>query len=228
MSDRAAPPATGQRQRELFFSLVGRHLAALDHVLRHEIAYLESVGTLLPRELRPEEVVDATLVRACREFVERPPEGKIKRWLLALAKQQLAAEVARLKGWRDRTPVRLEHDVPETPPTEQVSRLGEEILDFHEPDEDLKVEDVLPDLEAPSPEEEIARQEMRWCVSAALAGMPEEWRRLLLLRHVEGLGGAALARAAGKSPADVRRILGHAIPYLRQRLLESGCRFKAA
>jgi RNA polymerase sigma factor (sigma-70 family) len=119
--------------------------------------------------------------------------------------------------------VRLEDDVPETPPEEHVSRLGEEILEFYEPDEDLKIEDVLADLEVATPEEETEARDLQWCVDAALAGLPDQWRELLLLRYVDGLTGAELATAAGKPEAAVQRTLEHAREYLRQRLVDAGC-----
>ena len=50
-------------------------------------------------------------------------------------------------------------------------------------------------------------------------------RRALLLRHLDGLAGPRLARALGKSPSEIRRVLDHAQKYVRQRLMESGCRF---
>jgi DNA-directed RNA polymerase specialized sigma24 family protein len=109
-----------------------------------------------------------------------------------------------------------------------VSTLGDEILDFYEPDEDLKLEDIIPDLDAQSPEEEAARSELRQCVDVALAGLPREWRRALLLRYTEGLMGAALATALHRTPAETERILDNARAVLRQHLVESGCRLKKA
>ena len=113
------------------------------------------------------------------------------------------------------------------PPSEWVTTLGEERLDFYEPDEDLKLEDVLPDLEIPTPEDVAATRELRDCIGAALKGLPREWRRAVLLRYVEGLHGARLAKALGKTPPEAHRLLDHARHDLRQRLLEAGCRFKA-
>jgi DNA-directed RNA polymerase specialized sigma24 family protein len=108
--------------------------------------------------------------------------------------------VARLKSWHAHTPVHTDEDVPETPPEELVSRLGEETLDFHEPDEDLKVEDLVPDLDLPSPEPHAERDELRWWLETALAGLPSAWREILLLRHVEGLPGSTCA-SGSSSPA---------------------------
>jgi DNA-directed RNA polymerase specialized sigma24 family protein len=93
--------------------------------------------------------------------------------------------------------VRLEEDVLETPPPESVTTLGEEIVYFHQPDEDLRLEDVLPDMDVETPEEHAERTELRVCVNARLTALPPRWRRALLLRYVDGLTGAALAHALG-------------------------------
>jgi RNA polymerase sigma factor (sigma-70 family) len=222
------PAEAGHRNRELFFSLAGQHLRPLTDLVRHKIAYYEAVGDLLPGELAPEDVMDAVLLQAYREFVRTPPDGSMRRWLIGLARDHLRSEVKRLKGWRARTAVRTEEDVPETPPTEAVSALGDEILDFHEPDEDLKVEDILPDLEVPTPEDEAARREVQRCVSASLAGTPRAWRLVLTRRYVDGLTGRALAQAVGMLESQVERVLEQATGYLRQRLVELGCRFTRA
>ena len=148
-------------------------------------------------------------------------------WLTLLAIEHLNAEVKRRRAERART-ISIEQDVPETPPTEEVSTLGHEILDFYEPDEDLKLEDLVPDLDAPTPEQEAAWNELRRRAVAVLASMPSEWRRILLLHHVDGLAGAELAKAVGRTKAETERILAHAREYLREKLREAGYGFKAA
>jgi RNA polymerase sigma factor (sigma-70 family) len=220
----ASSPA--ERTRAQFFSLMGRHLEDVYPVVRHLLSHAEAVGDLLPGELTPEDVVDAVILRAYREFVKAPPEQSIRRWLVGIAREHVEAEIKRLRAWHARTLRRMEENVPDTPPTEWVSTLGDETLDFHEPDEDLKLEDVLPDLEVPTPEEVAETRELRGCVRAALATMPREWRQTLLRRHVDGLSGAELAKALGRSELETRRVLEHARQYLRQRLLESGCALK--
>jgi RNA polymerase sigma factor (sigma-70 family) len=211
-----------QRSRELFFALVGPHVKRLYHFVRHLLGYQEAVGNLRPGELPADEVVDALLVRAYREFVKQPPPSRPKGWLIEQARRQVAIEVRRLGVWQGRTSVHTEDEVPATPPAEYVTRLGEEILEFHEPDENLKVEDVIPDLDLTAPDERAESDELRWSVTAALAGLPEEWREIVLLHHVEGLAGAELARVAGTSPAEVEAVLDLARQYLRQRLVEMG------
>jgi len=47
-----------QQNREMFFSSAGQQLNRLYEFVRHQLAYLESTGDLLPGELRPEDVID--------------------------------------------------------------------------------------------------------------------------------------------------------------------------
>jgi len=213
-----------QQNREMFFSLAGQHLNGLYEFVRHQVAYFESLGDLIRGELTPEEVVDAVLVRAYREFVKEPAGREIGSWLSRLATEQLQAEVKRLKSKRDRT-IHIEEDIPETPPVEAVTTLGDEILDFYQPDEDLKLEDVFPDIKVPTPEETAQIKELWLCVNRGLAGLPKEWRTALLLRHAEGVGDGQIAKALGKPEPEIARMLEQARAYLRQRLLESGCEF---
>jgi len=110
----------GQRKRELFHASITRFLPKLYHFVRHQLAYLEAIGDVLPGELTADDVVDAVVLRAHRELVDAPSARKVGRRLIGLAREQIRTEVARVKSWRARTPVRTEDDVPETPPAEAV------------------------------------------------------------------------------------------------------------
>ena len=216
-----ADPARGT-DREALFARIGPHLEGLRELVGHELAYWEAMGDLIRGELTVEDVVDAVLVRASERFTKDPPRQDIGRWLTSLARQHLLDQAARSKTWRQRT-VHVEEDVPETPPTEEVSTHGDEILDFYVPDEDLKVEHVVPDIEVPTPEQEAEAAELRRCTKACLAALPEEWRRALLLRYVRGLTGAKLAQALRRSGKEAEEVVDHARRRLRQHLVDSGC-----
>jgi RNA polymerase sigma factor (sigma-70 family) len=215
-------PAFAPRDAKSFFALISPHLNGLTDFVNHELAYAEATGDLARGELSSEDIVDTVLLRAYRESVQQPVREEVRSWLLKLAIEHLEAEINRSKSERVRK-ISIEKDIPETPPTEAVSTLGDEILDFYQPDEDLKLEDTVPDPEVPTPEDETATKELRQCVAAALRTMPREYRRLLVLRYVQALGLVELARAVGKSRPEVDRTLEEARGYLRQRIIESGC-----
>jgi RNA polymerase sigma factor (sigma-70 family) len=214
-----------QHNRERFFSSASQQLDRLYEFVRHQLAYFESVGDLMPGELTAEDIVDAAVLRAYHEFVKEPAGREIEGWLIDLAKEQLRRDVKRIRSERNRT-VHIEEDIPETPPQEEVTTLGEEILEFYQPDEDLKLEDIFPDVDISTPEQmAAAKEELLRCVNAALARMPREWRRALRLRHGEGLTDEELAEALDKAEPEIERILDYARQHLRQSLLEAGCTF---
>jgi RNA polymerase sigma factor (sigma-70 family) len=231
-----------KQNRENFFSLAGQHLERLFEFVRRRLAYFESLGDLLPGELAAEDVVDAVLLRAYHEYansskasglaseverVKEPAHRDIAGWLIELATERLRSEVKRLKSERNRA-VHIEEDIPETPPAEEVSTLGDEILDFYQPDEDLKLEDIFPDAQISTPEEmTAAKEELLRCVNASLAAMPREWRRALRLRHAEGFTDAQLADALHKEAPEIERILEYGRQHLRRSLIQSGCTFIA-
>jgi RNA polymerase sigma factor (sigma-70 family) len=217
-------PASEELNRQAFFELVNPHLNALHDFISHELSYAEALGDLAPGELTTEDVLDAMLLRAYQEFVKTPVQGEIRSWLTKLAMNQLDTEIKRSKSERSRTPAHVEQDVPGTPPEQAVSTLGDEILDFYQPDEDWKLEDTLPDFEIPTPEEEAEANELRRCVRESLTTMPTDYRRLLVLRHVQGLTVSELAKVTGKAESEIDAALNNAQQHLRQRLTEAGCR----
>ncbi len=209
-----------------FFLHLRRHLRALYRFVRHELNYRENAGDLVPGELTAEDVVDAVVLRAYGAYVGNPKRRRSPAWLIRLASDHIESEAARLQALREDMK-HLEEDIPETPPEEEVTTLGEEILYFYQPDEDLKLEDVVPDLEAASPEDRVEARELRGAVAVALEEMPATWRRALLLRHAEGLRPSELAEALGLSSSEVERILEQARARVRQRVAEAGYRFGA-
>jgi RNA polymerase sigma factor (sigma-70 family) len=209
-----------ERERELFSTVAERHLKNLYNFVRREIAYYLVTGDLPPGEITAEGVVDATLLHAYHEFVKDPPRREIRSWLVGLAVERVDAEVKRSKA--ERAGVHIEEDIPETPPAEEVSTLGDEIMDFYQPDEDQTLEDVIPDMTAPTPEQVLESRELQRFINRTLATLPRVWRRAFALHYVGGMPVAEIARMTEAAEPEVERHLEFAREYLRQRLLEAG------
>jgi RNA polymerase sigma factor (sigma-70 family) len=178
-------------------------------------------GDLLPNEMTADDLVAAAVLRAYREFVKDPDRSEIPGWLIRLALEEVEAEVRRSKLERERI-VRTEEDIPETPPAEAVSTLGDERLDFYQPDEDLKLEDIIPRPSVPTPDQILESRELQQYITRTLATLPRASRLAFVLRHVEGLPLTEIARITGRSRTDIERDLDEARKALRQRLVESG------
>jgi ribosomal subunit interface protein len=114
-----------ERGRELFSTLAERHLKRLYNFVRREIAYYLATGDLPPGGVTAEDVVDAALLQAYHEFVKDTPRREIRNWLIELAVEKVEAEVKRSKAERAGR-IHIEEDIPETPPTEEVSTPGGE------------------------------------------------------------------------------------------------------
>jgi ribosomal subunit interface protein len=198
-----------ETKRNTFFQLVTPHLEWLDHFINHLIRYSEAMGGLVRSELNPEEVVDEAVITAYREFLKNPSIGDVRSWLTRITVDRLDEEI--------------NQDVPGIPPQEELWQLGEEIFSFYQPDEDLKAEDVIPDATVSTPEEELAAREIRECISDALRAIPDDWRRILLMRYTNDEAIPKIARSVRKPEREVRRILSFSTKYVRQRLIESGC-----
>ena len=104
----------------------------------------------------------------------------------------------------------IEEHVPATRSKECVSMLGKEIMYFYQPDEALKVEDVTPDPEVITPEEEVATQELRDCVSASLRDMPGDWQRV----HSETQPAGCMKQSLERAIALQRR--NHGLPVNKE------------
>jgi RNA polymerase sigma factor (sigma-70 family) len=217
-------------RRESFFSQ--DEIKGLYSFVRDGVAYHESIGDLNPGDITAADVADTVLLRAYRELAKQnegapgkePPKRTIGPWLQELATKQIRGTIDRLQAARSRS-IALQEDIPETPPAEEVSTLGEEVLYFFQPDEDFRIEDIFPDTGMPTPEEFVLAKEtlLNW-VNTALAGMPAQWRRAMRLRYAGGLTGAQLAVALGEDQPQVEHMLEDARERLRQTVVEAGWR----
>jgi RNA polymerase sigma factor (sigma-70 family) len=223
---KASGPHIAEPDHSAFFELVNPHLSALHDFVKHVINFAEARGDLMPDQLTHDDVVDEALVRADNHFINDRPHRDVRAWLIELAEQHIQREIRHTKWERQHT-ISVGSDIPETPPMEEVSTMGEEVLDFYQPDADLKLEDIVPSLAVESPEEDVEREELRECMREALSTMPRPWRRAVLAYHVEGLTGPELAQAVTRPEPEVERILEYARGYLRESLVEAGCVFNA-
>ena len=71
-----------------------------------------------------------------------------------------------------------------------------------------------------SPSQLAARREQSVLLAEALGRLPEEWRELLILRHLEGLSFPEVAQRLGRSVDSLKKQWPRALAHLRRLLGE--------
>lgn len=172
-----------------FSSLVRPLLASLQRFVQRELSDLQARGELDPGEPSVDEIVDEALARACEQSATRSRKLNPLQWLYQITLSVLADEVSRRQDEAGRC-ISLEGRLPIEL---REPREDEEILfAYWQPDEVLRLEDVMPAADA-TPEEAVSEQELR-ALLATLSELPAPWRRAVVLCRLEGLAVGAAAR----------------------------------
>lgn len=196
---------------------VDRELDELYNFVRHEIAIAQAQRDLNRGDLTVEEIVDEVAVIALERFDERPTELNFRSWLL-----QLALDVIKGKKREIEIERRALMSFGEQNSFGAQTQPEDEIYDFFQPDHSVRLNDLLPGVGLPTPEEALAEREFQQHIIRALAQLPRRWREAFVLYSVEGLTLEEVARVT-RHPVDAtRRAIELARELLRAGLAEVG------
>jgi RNA polymerase sigma-70 factor (ECF subfamily) len=162
------------------------------------------IGRRLQSKVDAADLVQETFLEAHRHFAQfrGTSEGEFVRWLRQILAANLANLVRRYLGTQGRD-VRLERELAVE--LEQSSRLLDQgLLAGHS-----------------SPSNQAARREQAVLLADALETLPEDYREVLILRHLEGLTFPAVARRMGRSVDSVEKLWLRALTQLRRALGEA-------
>lgn len=201
----------------LFGEVVRPLLPSLRRFVQRELAYLQARGDLTPGDPLVEEIVDETLARACERLAEHPRQLEPLQWLYQIALELLAAEVTRRQNDEGRC-ISLEGRLPVQlhEPHEDDDEL---LFEYWQPDEVLRLEDVVPGTDG-TPEEAVINRELRELVATLLAELPESWRRAITLCRLEAQPTVAAAQVLGITEQELRHKLAQADAFLKARLVD--------
>jgi RNA polymerase sigma-70 factor (ECF subfamily) len=180
--------------------------AALGRLLERYRGYLKvlarlEIGRRLSGKMDPSDLVQETFLEAHRDFsrFRGGTEAEFTRWLRRVLATNLANAVRRYVGTKRRD-VRLERE------------LAEEI------DESSAHMAMALAGQESSPSRQAARREEAVTLADALAELPEDYREVLVLRHLEGLAFAAVAARMGRTEDSVKNLWARALARLRRVL----------
>jgi RNA polymerase sigma factor (sigma-70 family) len=193
-------------------SYVNTNLPRLMRFVEREIRYRESADQIAPDTISVEEVIDETIANALGDGVDKPEKLALEPWLYHLARRAIDALAARSTGGEEGVP--LQRNARER----NVRGSDEALLQYHQPDEQLIAQDVIPDRSVATPEAIAASDEMVTLVEAALLGAKAEDREAFLLYAVEGFTVDEITAITGHKAEDVRQGVARAREHLRNSI----------
>jgi RNA polymerase sigma-70 factor, ECF subfamily len=180
--------------------------AALGALLERYRAYLALLARLqFDRRFRgkadPGDVVQETFLAAHQAFprFRGQTEAELAGWLRTILAASLA-DLARRFLRAKRRDVRLEREFAED--LDRSSRVLGHVL-------------AAPDS---TPSQQAARREQDVLLAEALGRLPADYREVLILHHLEGLGHADVAGRMGRSVDSVKNLWARALGKLRRSL----------
>lgn len=200
-----------ERDREALLGVLGDHQDTVYRFAAHEIAARLAAGDLFPGQVSVDDIVDAVVLAAAQRFTDRPKDLPLERWLMKLVLEQVEREVQRVR--EEGGSLRLE---------EATAMPGSDdgLFEFYQPDEVVRLEDLVPDSGLPTPDQVAERQELQRTVNRMLAHLPTQWRLALILHEAEGCSIAETAQILGITEPEATHALDNARAFLRQQLAE--------
>ena len=159
------------------------------------------IGRRLQGKLDASDLIQETFLEAHRDFAQfrGASERELVSWLRRILASNLANLVGRYYGTRRRD-VRLECE------------LAAEL------DHSSRALDNSLVAKQSSPSHQAARRDQAVLLADALEGLPEDYRQVLILRHLEELSFAEVATRMGRTVDSVKNLWARALARLRQAL----------
>jgi RNA polymerase sigma-70 factor (ECF subfamily) len=187
------PDAAAADERTTLAGLRAGDPAVVEAVVRaHSGRMLTVARRMLGNEADAQDAVQDAFLSAFRGLESFKGDAKIATWLHSIV---VHAALMKLRRRRRKPETSIEALLPK----------------FHENGHHLEPAAAWDD----SPTELLARKETRAQVQAAIDRLPENYRNVLVLRDIEGMGTEEAAQALGESPSAVKARLHRARLALR-------------
>ncbi len=184
----------------------GADLGQLLELYRNYLTLLarQQLGRRLQGKVDAADLVQETFLQAHRDFGQfrGTTEEELIGWLRQILAHSLAMCVRRYYGTQRRN-VRLEREL-----TGELDRSSR-VLD----------QGLL--ARSSSPSHQTARREQGVLLADALGQLPEDYREVIILRHMEGLSFPEVAQRMGRTVDSVKKLWPRAMVQLRRTLGEN-------
>jgi RNA polymerase sigma-70 factor (ECF subfamily) len=159
------------------------------------------IGRRLQGKVDPADVVQETFLEAHRQFpmFRGSSEAEMTAWLRRILAGQLALVVRRFIGTKARD-VQLERE------------LGAQLDQSSQAIDDGLAASIS------TPSQRASRRELAVLLADALGRLSDDYREVIILRHLEGIGFADVAARMGRSVDSVQKLWVRALASLRRSM----------
>jgi RNA polymerase sigma-70 factor, ECF subfamily len=199
-SQNACPAAKSSTSRELVERELMQRIRNGETDLFYELirpyerAVFLSAASILGNDADAEEVAQEALLKAFKNLARFREESKFSTWLI-----QIAINESRMKLRKDRR--HLYESIDNDQVTDEGEYIPKDFADWRE-----------------IPSDALQRAELRDALNKALAGLPEKYRTVLILRDVQQLSIAETARMLGITEENVKTRTSRARLQMRDAL----------
>ena len=191
-------------------SYVNVNLARLERFIEREIYFREAQETIASDTLTKEEVIDETIAAALGDGQEKPERLALEPWLYRLALRALD-DLSRTDESNGNA-ICLEGSARR----QNVKASDEAELQFHQPDESITGETVIPDSRVATPEQILASDEVLRLIASALRDLGSGPREAFILHAIEGFSIDEIMGITGLPVDRVLTFISAAREHLRQ------------
>jgi DNA-directed RNA polymerase specialized sigma24 family protein/ribosome-associated translation inhibitor RaiA len=190
-------------------SYVNANLGRLERFVEREIYFREAQEQVSPDTLSKEEVVDEVIAAALGDG-EKPERLALEPWLYRLALKALD-ELSR-GDESNGNAVSLESSARRR----NVRASDEPQLQYHQPDEAITGETIIPDARVSTPEQIIASDETLRLIASSLRDLGSAPREAFILHAMEGFTVDEISGITGLPPERVLTFISAAREHLRK------------
>lgn len=189
---------------------INSNLGKLENYIRRELYSQVVQMNLSPGLIEVAALVDEVFLEVSARAAEQPQDLSVEQWMFQLAHRKLKERLNDLQSHQE------DLSVEET--SEIVSQWDDETFNFFQPDESLRLEDLLVDESSTNPEELMESEEAEQLVHKLVARLSDSIRESFVLFAIEGFAADEVAMITGKAPSQVLNDVEHARRELRTGL----------
>lgn len=105
--------------------------------------------------------------------------------------------------------------------TIQPEEIDTELYEFYQPDDIVRMEDIIPDT-VETPDEEVEEEEMQKAVDQVVSMLPDKWRQAYTLIELEGFSPEEVSMIQDRSVEEIKKEVEMARAFVNEKLEDLG------